>query len=240
MSIKLQIAPHGTLRVGINLSNFLLVSGKDENNNPFGVSPEIARRVAQELNINYELIPFARPGELADAVNKDIWDIGNIAFEPERGKTIDFSDPYALIEANFLINKKIKYRNNSDLDRKDITIAVADRSAYDLWLTKNFKFAKLLKAKTINDSHDLFYKNKANVLAGLKPKLLDEVDDNSIILKKPFTFVRQSIGIQKGKKECISFLNKLIANMIEEGFIKNLFYKYNVNNKLKLPDKINL
>ena len=34
------------------------------------------------------LVPFKSPGELADAAVEDVWDIGNIGAEPERGKTM--------------------------------------------------------------------------------------------------------------------------------------------------------
>ena len=38
-----QLAPHGTLRAALNLSNFLLVSGKDADGVHTGVAPDMAR-----------------------------------------------------------------------------------------------------------------------------------------------------------------------------------------------------
>ena len=99
------LLPKGILRAGINMSNFLLVTGKKADGSPDGVSPDLVKQIALDLKVNYELIPFDRPGELADAVNDDIWDIGNIAYEPERANTISFTNPYVLIDANFLIKK---------------------------------------------------------------------------------------------------------------------------------------
>ena len=65
------LAPKGYLRAAINLSNFLLVTGKESNGDPQGVSPEMARALAKELNVDIELITFNRPGELADAISED-------------------------------------------------------------------------------------------------------------------------------------------------------------------------
>ena len=45
--IKQTIAPKGYLRVGINMSNFLLVVGKNENGDPIGISPDIAKLIAK-------------------------------------------------------------------------------------------------------------------------------------------------------------------------------------------------
>ena len=41
-----QLAPRGYLRAAINLSNFLLVTGKEANGDPQGVSPDTARALA--------------------------------------------------------------------------------------------------------------------------------------------------------------------------------------------------
>ena len=84
-----KIAPTGVLRIGVNMSNFLLVNSKDQLGVVDGVSPGIGKKLAKELNISFEIVQFANPGLLADAVNNNEWDIGNIASEKERGKTID-------------------------------------------------------------------------------------------------------------------------------------------------------
>ena len=41
-----ELAPTGVLRAGINMSNFLLVTGKSANGDPDGVSPDMARELA--------------------------------------------------------------------------------------------------------------------------------------------------------------------------------------------------
>mgnify|MGYP000253222999 CR=1 FL=1 len=125
-TISKKLAPTGILRVGINMSNFLLINGKDSDGSPDGVSPDIGKKLARELNVKCELVQFKKPGLLADAVNEDMWDIGNIACEKERSKTIDFTDPYVNIDANFMFRKKDNFKttnvnillNRVRLDRK--------------------------------------------------------------------------------------------------------------------------
>ena len=110
------LAPTGVLRAGINMSNFLLVSGTLPDGTPDGISPDIARRIAKELGVECNFVLFDRPGDLADAVDANIWDIGNIAFEAARAHTIDFSIPYVQIDANFLFIKT--------LDLPEMTISI--------------------------------------------------------------------------------------------------------------------
>ena len=235
-----KIAPTGVLRVGVNMSNFLLVNSKDKLGVIDGVSPGIGKKLAKELNISFEIVQFANPGLLADAVDNNEWDIGNIASEKERGKTIDFSDPYVNIDANFLFREEDNFKNNNDIDQSGIKIAVFERSAYDLWLTENFKKAELIRVNSIEESHNLFKENKVDILAGLKPKLIDEMkkNNNYEMIQSPFTYIKQSIGIKKGNPEVLDFINKFISNNIKEGYIKSLLQQHNVQDKLSIP-KIN-
>ena len=238
--ISKKIAPTGELRVGLNMSNFLLVNSKDANGLPDGVSPDIGKKLAEELNINCKLVQFERPGLLADAVDDDKWDISNIAYEKERSKTIDFSNPYVNIDANFIFRNKYNFMSNEEINSSGIKIAVVERSAYDLWLSDNFKNAELIKVKTIDSSHKLFREGSVDVLAGLKPKLLEEleINDDFKIISNPFTYIKQSVGIKKGNPEILDFLNDFISKLIKEGYVESLLKKHNVQNKLSIP-KIN-
>jgi len=232
-----QLAPKGYLRAAINLSNFLLVTGTDDQGNPEGVSPELAKALANELNIEYKLIPFKRPGELADAVTDDVWDIGNIANESERAKSITFSHPYTLIESTFLVRESSKINSLKDVDKKDVRIAVAERSAYDLWLTENIKNAELIRAKSIDLSFKIFEDNSYEVLAGLKPRLIDDLKNtkNCKILPGAFTFIKQCIGSKPGNPEAEKFINNFIEKNTKNGFIESLLLKHNVLGKLSVP-----
>ena len=232
-----QLAPKGYLRAAINLSNFLLVTGTDDQGNPEGVSPDLAKALANELNIEYKLIPFKRPGELADAVIGDVWDIGNIANESERAKSITFSHPYTLIESTFLVRESSEINSLQDVDKKDVRIAVAERSAYDLWLTENIKNAELIRAKSIDLSFKIFEDNSYEVLAGLKPRLIDDLKNtkNCKILPGAFTFIKQCIGSKPGNPEAEKFINNFIDKNTKNGFIESLLLKHNVLGKLSVP-----
>ena len=232
-----QLAPKGYLRAAINLSNFLLVTGTDNQGNPEGVSPDLAKALANELNIEYKLIPFKRPGELADAVKDDVWDIGNIANESERAKSITFSHPYTLIESTFLVRESSKINSLKDVDKKDVRIAVAERSAYDLWLTENIKNAELIRAKSIDLSFKIFEDNSYEVLAGLKPRLIDDLKNtkNCKILPGAFTFIKQCVGSKPGNPEAEKFINNFIEKNTKNGFIESLLLKHNVLGKLSVP-----
>ena len=141
------------------------------------------------------------------------------------------------IDANFIFRNKYNFKSNEEINSSGIKIAVVERSAYDLWLSDNFKNAELIKVKTIDNSHKLFIEGSVDVLAGLKPKLLEEleINDDFKIISDPFTYIKQSVGVKKGNPEILDFLNDFISKLIKEGYVESLLKKHNVQNKLSIP-----
>ena len=122
--IKAQLAPTGVLRAGINMSNFLLVNSRDAAGGPQGVSPGMAAAIAARLGVPVRYVPYPRPGELADAVGRDEWDIGLIGAEPQRAERIAFTAAYAQIEATYLVPAGSPITSIAGVDVKGNRIAV--------------------------------------------------------------------------------------------------------------------
>ena len=55
-----QLAPTGVLRAGTNLSNFLLVTGRTASGDPEGVSPDMARAIADRLGVPVRYVHLSR------------------------------------------------------------------------------------------------------------------------------------------------------------------------------------
>ena len=195
-SIVAELAPHGVLRAGINMSNFLLVTGRTPSGDPDGVSPDMARAIADRLGVPVKYVPFAKPGELADAVGDDVWDIGLIGAEPARAEKIAFTAAYVEIEATYLVPAGSPLKTIADVDKPGVRIAVSARSAYDLWLERNIKHATLIRSGSLDAAMDQFVAEKLEALAGLRPRLLTDVTKlpGAVILPGQFTAVRCQLG----------------------------------------------
>jgi polar amino acid transport system substrate-binding protein len=170
-------------------------------------------------------------------VDSDQWDIGNIADEPARAAVMDFTNPYALIDAHFLVREDSKLGQYRDVDKNETTIAVLERSAYDLWLTENLRYATIMRASSMVEARELFSKGVVTVLAGLKPALMEEVANNPLyrVLEPRFTAIRQAVGIKRGGPETLEFLNNIIIEMISTGFIEDSLERHGVLDKLSVP-----
>ena len=62
------LAPSGTLRAAINMSNFLPVTGRTASGDPDGVSPDMACELARCFGVGLELLQYGTPGEISDDV----------------------------------------------------------------------------------------------------------------------------------------------------------------------------
>jgi polar amino acid transport system substrate-binding protein len=225
-----QLAPAGTLRAGINLGNFLLVTGKSPSGDPEGVAPDMARAIAERLGVKLKLVPFKTPGELADAAGSDIWDIGLIGAEPARAERIAFSAAYAEIEATYLVPAGSALRTIAEVDRPGIRIAVSARSAYDLWLMRNIRQAQLVHADGIDAAFNLFVNDKLEALASLRPRLLTDAVKlpGARILDGQFTAVQQAVGTARTNAAGAAFLRGFVEEAKASGFVASLIARHHV------------
>ncbi len=225
-----ELAPTGTLRAGINMSNFLLVSGGLVDGVPVGMSPDLARAIAAKLGVPVQLVPYPSPGLLADDAGKGVWDIGLIGAEPARAQTIDFTPAYAEIESTYLVPAGSAIQSIAEVDRPGVRIAVTARAAYDLWLEANIKHATLVRAQGLDGAFELFVNDKLDVLAGLRPRLLSDVAKlpGARILDGQFTAVQQAVGTAKGNASALAFLRGFIAEAKTSGLIAGLIAKHQV------------
>ncbi|MEE9333018.1 MAG: transporter substrate-binding domain-containing protein [Granulosicoccaceae bacterium] len=237
--VVMQLAPSGMLKAGINMSNFLLVTDKAADGQPIGVSPDIAHELAAMLGVESQLISYPGPGELADAIATGAWDIGNIAAEAERAKTIQFSIPYCEIQATYLLPAGTAINAITEVDSPGNRIVVKQRSAYDLWLSENLKHATIVRTDSVDSAFDLFVNERLEVLAGLRPKLIEQQTQlkHSRLFDESFTAIQQSIGCARGMPEAAQFLNEQIEQWIADGFIQSLIDKHGVSGKLSVASQ---
>jgi polar amino acid transport system substrate-binding protein len=225
-----ELAPTGVLRAAINLSNFLLVTGKKEDGNPTGVAPDLAAAIAKDLEVDLCYVVFDTPGELADAVVNDSWDIGLIGAEPARAQHIDFTAAYVEIEATYLVASDSNVQAITDIDQVGFRIAVAARSAYDLYLTRHLQYAELVRAEGLDGSYDLFVREKLDALAGLKPRLLSDLErlKDARILEGRFTAVQQAIGTPTDRPVGLTYLREYVESAKVSGLVAELIAKHGV------------
>jgi polar amino acid transport system substrate-binding protein len=195
-----------------------------------GIVPDLALEIGRRIGAEVELVKYEKVGEVAEGGIRGEWDIAFIGAEPQRAKDIDFTAPYVEIEATYLVPAGSPIKSIDDVDRPGVRIAVSDRSAYDLWLTRNIKHAELKRVEGLEGSYQLFVKEQLEVLAGLKPKLLEDAArlPGSRILDGRFTSVQQAIGTPKGRPEGFAYLRQFADDVKASGLVAQLIERHGI------------
>src|SRR6476620_4273664 len=228
---RAELAPTGILRAGINLSNFLLVTGRTEKAEPVGVAPDVAKAIAASLGVPITYVTFKSPGERADQAGKNVWDVGLIGAEPQRAAVMNFSAAYVEIEATYMVPPGSPLKSIADVDRKGVRLVVSARSAYGLWLENNIKNATLIQVSGLDGAFNKFMEDKLDALAGLRPGLLKDLAKHPElkILDGQFTAVQQAVGTNKPNAEGARYLAEFVEKAKKSGLVASLIEKHKVN-----------
>ena len=224
------LAPSGKLKIGLNYSNFLLVIGDDANGEPKGIAPDLGRELAKRVGMPFEFVKFDAAGKLFYAVKSAQCDVGFLGAEPQRADEVDFTNAYLEIPVTFLVPAGSPIKTIADVDREGVRIAVSERSAYDLYLSRTLKKAQLIRTKGIPASYDAFMAQKLEVLGGLKPKLVEEQarTPGSRVLDGQITGVQQAIGAPKGRPAAAKYLREFAEEVKRSGFVAKAIEKHGV------------
>jgi polar amino acid transport system substrate-binding protein len=220
-AIRSALAPTGRLRVGINLSNFLLTATDPDTGEYRGVAVDLGRELGRRLGVPVEIIAYPSPGALADAAKAGAWDVGFLGAEPQRANEIDFTAAYVEIEATYLVPPGSPIRRIEEVDREGVRIAISAKSAYDLYLTRNLEHAELVRAEGADGAFRRFVEDGLEALAGLRPRLVKDCGNlpGSRILDGRFTAVQQAIGTPRGRGIGARYLREFAEDIKASGLV---------------------
>jgi polar amino acid transport system substrate-binding protein len=215
------LAPTGKLRLGINYSNFLLTAKDPVTGEGRGIAIDLGRELGRRLGVSVEVVGYPSPGELADAAGKGVWDVGFLGAEPKRANEIDFTAAYVEIEATYLVPPDSPLQSIADVDHEGVRIAVPAKSAYELYLSRTLKHAKLVLEQGADNAFRRFVGDKLEALAGLKPRLVTDHDKlpGSRIIEGRFTAVQQAAGTPRGRAAGAAYLREFIEDVKATGLV---------------------
>jgi polar amino acid transport system substrate-binding protein len=232
-----ELAPTGKLRIGLNYANFLLVLKDAPDGTPQGIAPDLGRELASRLGVKPDFVKFDAAGKLADGVKKGMWDVAFLGNEPARANEIAFTPAYLEIPVTYLVPAGSPLKTFADVDQAGVRIAVADQSAYHLFLTRSLKKAEIVTAEGIEGSYKMFADLKLEALAGLKPRLITDAErlPGSRILDGQVTAVQQSIGTPKSRETAARYLKEFIEDVKAKGLIGEAISRHKVNGVTVAP-----
>lgn len=238
-SVAAAFAPNGILRASINLGNPILAGRDAATGEAVGVSVDLARALARELDRPLELVLFETAGNSVDAVRAERADVGFFAIDPLRGDGISFTAPYVLIEGAYLVKQDSALQSNDEVDFAGLRVTVGKGSAYDLFLTRELKSAEIVRAVSSPAVVDTFLDQGCDVAAGVRQQL--EADAKRLpglrLLPGRFMVIRQAMGVPSSRgDQATAYLRDFVARQIRSGFVGEALARHRVQGVSVAPD----
>jgi polar amino acid transport system substrate-binding protein len=98
---------------------------------------------------------------------------------------------------------------------------VGNKSAYDLYLTRTLKRAKLVHVPTSPEAIDIFLKDKLEAAAGVRQPLVQFAKTRSDlrVMEGRFMAIEQAMGTPRGREAGRRYLREFIEVMKASGFV---------------------
>jgi polar amino acid transport system substrate-binding protein len=217
------LAPEGVLRAAINFGNPVLAQLAPDGS-PQGLSVALAKALAQELDVQLEMVTFDAAGKVFAALEEGVWNVAFLAIEPVREEQIAFSEPYVIIEGTYLVAADSTYRHVQDLDQSGLKIAVGKGAAYDLFLSRTLKHAQLERAATSAGAVDLYIEQSLDAAAGVRQPLEKVAAGNPAyrVLDGAFTSIRQAMAVPRACEAGAAFVRAFVERKKAEGFVRTV------------------
>ena len=232
------LAPSGTLRAAINFGNPILAVRDAATGEARGASVDLARELGRRLEVPVELVLYTAAGKVVEGIKKGEWDIGFFAIDPVRAADIDFTPAYVVIEGAYLVPGSSAIARNEDVDREGVRVAVGRGSAYDLYLTRELKKAKIVRAPTSPAVTDMMLADRIEVAAGVKQQL--EADARRLpglrLLDGRFMVINQAMGIPKGRAVGTAYVSEFVQQMKASGFVANALKRHGIEGAAVAPE----
>lgn len=210
---RAELVPTGKLRVGLILSNQVLVTKDSSSGELRGVTINLGKALAQRLGVPFEPVGYANPAALVKSFGSNEWDIAFLAFDPARAKDVDFSPPYMEVDNTYLVTANSKVASAETADRPGVTIAVPERSAPDLFLSRNLKSAQVLRVpggaeaaiQALTSGKADAYAENAHMLSLYADRLT-----GARVLEGRYTVIQHAIATPKGKTAAAEYIKTFV------------------------------
>jgi polar amino acid transport system substrate-binding protein len=150
------------------------------------------------------------------------WDIAFLAFDPARAQQVDFSPPYMEVDNTYLVTAKSKVGTVELADQAGVTIAVPERSAPDLFLSRNLKSAKVMRVPGGADAAiEALKSGKADAYAENAHMLSLYADrlPGARVLEGRYTVIQHAVATPKGKMAASEYMKTFVEEAKSDGTV---------------------
>lgn len=236
-AVVAELVPSGTLRAAINFGNPILATRDPVTGAPSGVSVDMARELGRRLGVPVELVTFMAAGKVAEGALTNAWDVAFVAIDPVRGVDMEQTPAYVIIEGAYLVPAASPITANAQIDRAGIQVVVAQGSAYDLYLTRELKQARLVRVPTSPAVVDAMVAQRLDASAGVRQIMQSEAKrvPGVRVLDGRFMVINQAMATPKGRLAGARYLEAFVEEMKASGFVAVALARHRIEGAAVAP-----
>jgi len=222
MPIAPQLAPTGTLRVGVWMVPYFArvhVGGLR------GIVPDLGAELARRAGVKLDIVKFENPARMTAAFRDGSLDVTFLGITADRAEAIDFGPVVFEIQTTYLVPGSSAITSIADIDRVGMRIVVPAKSAQEAHLSKTITAATLLPipAEAPERAIDMLKAGEADAFSHVAPMLATVQGGlpGSRILAGSYFNVPIGIGVAKGRPAAVADFARTFAEDVKlSGFVQ--------------------
>jgi polar amino acid transport system substrate-binding protein len=231
-SLVREFAPTGRLRAALNMGNPVLAHSRTSRERPAGVSIDLARAFAAQLGVEVSFQEYESAAHSGGALADGFADVAFLAIDSKRAERIHFTPPYVEIEGCYLVRDDSPLRDNTEVDRPGAQVVVGDGSAYELFLSRTIKQARLVKVPTSEEVvRAMLARPDLQVAAGVRQQLAADAARLGGVRLLPgrFMVIQQAMAMRRGgSAQAIAMLDAFIEEQKRSGFVAEALARHGI------------
>lgn len=206
-----------------------------ENGEMVGLDIEIGKAVAEKLGLEPEFVSLQFDSILTAVAAGTQADVGisGLTVDPERAKTVDFSDSYYVDDLSVAAMKDNAdiTANNADeaLNKEGVVIAVQSGSSGETYVKENYPKATVQPYGNSTDAFAALQSGQANAVCTNKAvveRMLANAYTDAQVVKSIATGEEYAVAVAQENKALTAAINKALEELQADGTIDALVAKY--------------
>jgi len=218
-----ELAPTGKLRSAHLLANAALVTRDEASGRLRGITIDLAEALAREAGVPLEPIAYPNVSAIFQALERNELDLVFLANDPARAGVLDFACTYMEVAVTYAVPVDSPIRTAADADRAGVRIAVGEKNAADLYLSRSLRSAELVRGPyTVAWLGETLQARKADAAASNIVELLQIVRNvpDLRIVEGRFMSVPHAMAVPKGRPRAAALVHRFGEEAKASGLVQ--------------------
>jgi polar amino acid transport system substrate-binding protein len=215
------LAPAGTLRIGVYPGSPLSMVQEAKTGETHGLSVDLGKALAKQLDIPIALIQFQRIADVLEAMKAGTVDVTVSNATPARAQDVAFSQTLLSIELGYLVPAASPIATIADVDKSGIRVGVTQGSTSEHALPKLLPNATVVPAQNLKVAIEMFSRRELDAFATNKPILFEMSDQmpGAKVLDGRWGVEHVAVAIPKGREGGLEYLRRFVTDVQSSGLL---------------------